>query len=690
MADAATDEPLRMPDQAAVEAWRKGADADRGGPAPAIADLAPPADDSSVTGLVSSLTELQRKKVDEDTRMSAEFDEQQRRDRAVRNQAFQLEGAAAAELPKNWDAEKQHKKWETDPIDGFGSMGGLFAMVASAFTKAPMENAFNGLASAINSTRDANEQGYQRSFEAFKENVKLADQRFKTQHELYTDALQLGSADAAASEAKFRHAAVKFGDQQMLMLAEHGMIKEIYELQESRAKAHEAMIKSADEIDLHTVQRAAVNAIKMNPPQTGDPVADKLQLAAQIQRVYDGGGKYGSAEQEAVGAFMQKAMRENKSPQEIADGLADVHEKFVLKAPNIEGYRQAVAQEEQANGGTPLTPERNAQLQQMFGLTPRLAGAGTRPTENSVVAEEIKRRTAEYVAGGMSQAEAFDKATKEVKTAERKPDQPKLATENNVIAAEISKRAADYVAGGMEPHAAFDKAMKEIKAAEAKPGAGSGNPALHPEKMELDRRTKQYTDENIAKGMDPDQARKEAFDRASKEVAAAGKVPSGNAKMQLDAQYQKAERMESAMNEMEGLLAKHKFITGIGGTLTRPVEAISNVLGSNETDRKQFQRVATELKEWGQSVVNDRTGRPLSSEAKDASVIFAGLNPGDTGPNTIRAIVELRPVIKRIKEQIKARAEGRGPVSGGSEAPAAPATEEAPKTDWLNAYPEKK
>jgi len=143
--------------------------------------------------------------------------------------------------------------------------------------------------------------------------------------------------------------------------------------------------------------------------------------------------------------------------------------------------------------------------------------------------------------------------------------------------------------------------------------------------------------------------------------------------------------METAMDEMDQLLLKHKAITGIGGTLTRPAEAISNILGSNETDRKQFQRVATELKEWGQSVVNDRTGRPLSSEAKDASVIFAGLNPGDTGANTVRAIVELRPVIKRIKEQIKARGQGKGPVSGGEES--APARAEEPKgkdAPWLN------
>ncbi len=160
-------------------------------------------------------------------------------------------------------------------------------------------------------------------------------------------------------------------------------------------------------------------------------------------------------------------------------------------------------------------------------------------------------------------------------------------------------------------------------------------------------------------------------------------IPSAHDVHSDDIAFNKAERMEIAMDEMDELLLKHKFITGLGGTLTRPVEALGNILGSNETDRKQFQRVATELKEWGTSVVNDRSGRPLSQETKDAAVIFAGLNPGDTGPNTVRAITELRPVIKKIKADIRARGQGRGPVSGG-ETSTAPAEEKGTKdAPWL-------
>jgi len=41
---------------------------------PAIADLTPAAEDKSVSGLVSSLTDLKRQKVQSDTKLSAESD----------------------------------------------------------------------------------------------------------------------------------------------------------------------------------------------------------------------------------------------------------------------------------------------------------------------------------------------------------------------------------------------------------------------------------------------------------------------------------------------------------------------------------------------------------------------------------------------------------------------------------------
>jgi hypothetical protein len=167
------------------------------------------------------------------------------------------------------------------------------------------------------------------------------------------------------------------------MLADHGMVKEIYELQEARAKAHEQMMESAEKTDLHTIRKAAVDSLKKAPPSTGDPVQDKMMLAAQIQRIYDGDGKYGTAEQEAVGRFMQANM--NKSPQEIADGLAEIHQKFSAKAPNIQMYEQAKQAYRDAHNGEEPPADEDAKMLQMAGLTGThgTGGAAGGPPKNA-------------------------------------------------------------------------------------------------------------------------------------------------------------------------------------------------------------------------------------------------------------------------------------------------------------------
>jgi hypothetical protein len=344
------------------------------GTSPPIASLAGSGDDSSMSGLISGLRDLQRKKLQQDDRMAGQMDATMAKDKEIREKAFAQEGVDIAEMPQKWDADKEHKKFETNPIEGFGSLGGMFAMVASAFTKAPMENAINGMAGAITAIKDGKEQDYQRAFGAFKENVKLADQRFKMQHELYTDALSLAQTDMAAMEAKMRNAAVRFGDQKALFLLDHGMSQELFELQASRAKAQEGMMKAADAIDLHTVTKAAVDSVKQNPPNTGDPTQDKILTAVQIHKIYSGAGvETGTPLQEAVGAYVNS---HNPKDPGFIDGLQEIYQKFSVKAPNYQGYYDALQQYRDANNGAEPPAEEKARLQQTFGLTPRSGAAG--------------------------------------------------------------------------------------------------------------------------------------------------------------------------------------------------------------------------------------------------------------------------------------------------------------------------
>lgn len=568
MADTQQDEqPYRLAGPEAMDAWRQSVDQTS---SPDIGSLVTGGD----KGLLSGYQDLYAKKSAEDRSLTSAADRRMAQDQARMDAMFKAEGVSAAELPKPWNAEKEHAKFEHNPIEGFGSVGGLFAMVASAFTKAPMENAINGMAGAINSIKAGDEAAYERAHQAWQENTKLALERFKTQHELYSDAMSLMDHDMAASDAKIRNAATRFGDSQMLMLAEHGMVKEMFELQASRAQAAEQMQELAERTTIRDFQKTAISAAIKNLPQTGDKNQDKLLQATTALKILGKDQHIGTAEQEAIG----QAVMTTPPGQPLIDKLIEIHHKFstALMDPRKAAYQEMLQQWQEENPGKQPSPDVQQELLTKAGLA-RAGGTGTS-------SQAVKAKAIEQI---------------------------------------------------IEEHR---KASKEIGIADAE---------------------REYNERR--------------------------QTPTAHDKFMADAQYQKAERMESAMDEMDQLLLKHKFITGIGGTLTRPVEALGNILGSNETDRKQFQRVATELKEWGQSVMNDRSGRPLSSEAHDAAVIFAGLNPGDTGPNTIRAIAELRPVIKTIKEQIKARGQGRGPVSStGSETPSESKPTSSQDAPWMN------
>src|SRR5882757_9781174 len=249
---------------------------------PDIASLATPADKSSIADLVKA----QERKTSADAAITGKADRQLDIDQQRLEQAYKAEGVAAGEQLKPWDADKEHKKFETDPVEGFGSIGGLFAMVASAFTKAPMENAILGMAGALNGLKEGNEAAYTRAHESWKDNTKLALERFKTQHELYQDALGLMDHDAGAANAKLHNAAVRFGDDQTLFLAEHGMVKELFELQASRATSASQIQDMMDRTTERALRDKAYEAAAANMKPTGNPQVDAAHKLALFTRTH--------------------------------------------------------------------------------------------------------------------------------------------------------------------------------------------------------------------------------------------------------------------------------------------------------------------------------------------------------------------------------------------------------------------
>jgi hypothetical protein len=182
-----------------------------------------------------------------------------------------------------------------------------------------MENAINGMAGALNGIKDTNEKNYERAYDSWKENMKLAEQRHKMQHEAYTDALALGGHDANAGAAKLRMNAVRFGDQQALMLLEGGYSKELQELIDARNKSMIQSVQAADTLQERGLQQELLRAEFEKTPKTGDPRVDAAHKLNAFQRAL---GQKQTPQQELLGQYL--AQHPDASADEVAK-FADEH-----------------------------------------------------------------------------------------------------------------------------------------------------------------------------------------------------------------------------------------------------------------------------------------------------------------------------------------------------------------------------
>jgi len=106
----------------------------------------------------------------------------------------------------------------------------------------------------------------------------------------------------------------------------------------------------------------------------------------------------------------------------------------------------------------------------------------------------------------------------------------------------------------------------------------------------------------------------------------------------------------------------------------------------------EFRRRVHELQEMVPRIIVDANGRPLKSAQDKVDDFVAGLNAGDTGPNTIRAYEELIAEMRKRQQDYRGRLEGgyrpdqkSSGAKAGTSDPAATGN-----TDWLSAYPEKR
>lgn len=227
--------------------------------------------------LQASLLETQRHKVEAEDTQYARTNSRYEEDRAMMRDAFKAEQAAAQDGLKPWDAKAERQKYQSDPIQDFGSFASVFAIAASAFTKTPMVNALNASASAMNAIRERKDEEYKLAYTAWKDNTELAIKRGNMMHQQYADVATLMHSDMSVGEQKMREIAIRFGDQATLALMEGGMYPQIWENMAAKAKSVEGMTKALAETDLYTMRKKAFTQWEEQNP-TASPMEKMTQF----------------------------------------------------------------------------------------------------------------------------------------------------------------------------------------------------------------------------------------------------------------------------------------------------------------------------------------------------------------------------------------------------------------------------
>lgn len=277
---------------------------------------------ADVSGLQHDLTDLARQKSAASVKLYSGISHQLDEDEARMKRAYSHTGIEP-ELLKPWNEQEQHRKFQTDPIEAFGSLGSVFGIIASAFTHAPMTNALNASAAAINAVKAGNDEQYEHAHRAWKENVELAMKRHEIMREQYQDALTLMTSNLKAGEAKMKLLTARFGDKQLEYLAEHGMIKEMWDAVEARNRAADGIMKTGDVLDRQQLQKRTMEGIFKANENIPDLHQRAVANLREFNRVY---GIKEDKEQEALGI---KAAELAKKGQPLTyEDAVQVHRDF--------------------------------------------------------------------------------------------------------------------------------------------------------------------------------------------------------------------------------------------------------------------------------------------------------------------------------------------------------------------------
>lgn len=323
------------------------------------------------------LLQIQQQKSAADAANSAEVTNRLDTDRARMEAAYKASSVIPEEIQKGWDSNKKSAEHYSDPVQTFGSVGSVFAMLASSFAGLPMEHALNAGAKAINAVHEGDAKAYEREYASWQKNTELAVKRHEMQRQAYNDATTLMNSNLNAGRSKMEMAAARFGDQKAQALLEAGMDKELTDLFMSRNKSALELQNTWDKVQL---EHEKVQDLRADP-RYNNPAEKAAAIQEWTQRWSQNGASKARYDAEADYIASQKRANPNWTPDDLLQWKKDF----------------TTASEGDPAAGPMSAPKLKVQaIQELVEKSKAEVAAGTRsaPMTIAEATSEYNRRTA--------------------------------------------------------------------------------------------------------------------------------------------------------------------------------------------------------------------------------------------------------------------------------------------------------
>src|SRR5215469_6334488 len=449
----------------------------------------------------------------------------------------------------DWEmAARKHDLWEQ-----FGSPGLHVAMIGSAFTAMPMVSALNAGAAAMNAINQGDIDGYDKAFDAWKQNTELVLKRMRVEQDEFNNIDKLRNSNLTRWREELALKMDQFGDRRKRAMLDAGLDDEVI-------KAIKAQEDLYGQIETNYKDHLKNKAL-----------FDEVQRQLEIN-----GGNFFAAYTEAA--------------------------KKLNEAEYAGRYGQSLTAQQQAK-----INERQTQWD-----------AANPPKADESTDDYNKRREA-----------AHDDITRQVVTSYHPLEERKL-------------NLGEW------------KAQEDKRHHEATEAVSQGKLSVDQARQQEDARHKQVMDDIAAGRLAKEvtaEVEKERHDKAMEEIQKLSKTqltPNKAAELRIA-----SDRYRTGIETIDKLLSmiqKHVGAVGAAGYATRAAESMSNVIaGSNATDRKEIERLINELQMLTPRLITESTSRPMASEHEHVSSVVGGLRAGDTRPNVLRNLQDLRGQLVTIK-----------------------------------------